>query len=90
MALVHPVPRCWPPLAPVNIGFRVLAHCCGIRRILRACRARVRVVRANVFVHVHVLMDSRAVQACIYEWLERSQTCPFCSRKMEFEEIEQL
>lgn len=28
--------------------------------------------------------------ACIYEWLERSQTCPFCSRKMEFEEIEQL
>lgn len=25
--------------------------------------------------------------ACIYEWLERSQTCPVCGRKMEFEEL---
>lgn len=25
--------------------------------------------------------------ACIFEWLERSKTCPVCSRKMEFEEL---
>jgi len=26
--------------------------------------------------------------ACIYEWLERSQTCPMCYRPMNFEELE--
>lgn len=26
--------------------------------------------------------------ACIYEWLERSQTCPVCFRPMSFEELE--
>lgn len=25
--------------------------------------------------------------ACIYEWLERSQTCPICSRQMSFDEF---
>jgi len=25
--------------------------------------------------------------ACIYEWLERSQTCPICSQKLEFDEL---
>jgi hypothetical protein len=25
--------------------------------------------------------------ACIFEWLERSKTCPVCARKMEFEEL---
>ncbi|KAL3137843.1 hypothetical protein ABBQ38_005096 [Trebouxia sp. C0009 RCD-2024] len=25
--------------------------------------------------------------ACIYEWLERSQTCPICSREMSFDEF---
>lgn len=25
--------------------------------------------------------------ACIYEWLERSKTCPMCGRGMEFEEL---
>jgi len=24
---------------------------------------------------------------CIYEWLERSRTCPVCSRAMDFEEL---
>ena len=25
--------------------------------------------------------------ACIYEWLERSQTCPICSQRLEFDEL---
>ena len=25
--------------------------------------------------------------ACIYEWLERSPSCPVCSRTMTFEEL---
>jgi len=25
--------------------------------------------------------------ACIYEWLERSELCPMCARKMEFREM---
>lgn len=25
--------------------------------------------------------------ACIYEWMERKQTCPICERAMSFEEI---
>ena len=25
--------------------------------------------------------------ACIYEWLERKQTCPICEREMSFEEV---
>jgi len=25
--------------------------------------------------------------ACIYEWMERKQTCPICERAMDFSEI---
>ncbi|KAK9915088.1 hypothetical protein WJX75_004590 [Coccomyxa subellipsoidea] len=25
--------------------------------------------------------------ACIYEWLERSETCPICATKLTFEEL---